>query len=98
VAANANPGRLQDYALRWEWFVGYSARIEGAIREASLLLARNALARADWHDALQYANGLLRIDEMDPMASDIAVSALRALGDDFSAAKQLKRYKAAIEG
>ena len=81
------------FMAAWEWFSPIERRIEEWSRTAKLRLAEDALRSKSYHRALQLAQQVIALDELDEPAWEIAICTLLESGDRAAAQRELRRYR-----
>jgi DNA-binding SARP family transcriptional activator len=94
-------GRLSDglpsvYA-RWEWFGSYEQRVRDLLHDVGVALAEDDLRRGDNDAAIARAQTLLRADELDEPANEVAIRAHVAAGRKSEALRRYRRYRDALQ-
>jgi DNA-binding SARP family transcriptional activator/tetratricopeptide (TPR) repeat protein len=89
--------RLRRNTLRegevWEWLEPLAAHVEEAGRAIGERLAQDALARAQFDEALTVARDLIERDPCDETARELAIRAHMGAGDRVAAARELRTYR-----
>jgi SARP family transcriptional regulator, regulator of embCAB operon len=80
----------------WVWFEATERRIEELLVEAGQRLAQEALREGRPFDALELAHSIIERDPCDEPAREIAIRAYLAAGDEPSAFREYRRYRAAL--
>ena len=80
------------FLLAWPWFDECESRVRGLAEQLSLVLARDALRRENYQDAVDYASDLMRTDPLDESAAEIAIRAFLLAGDRTAAILEFRRY------
>jgi DNA-binding SARP family transcriptional activator len=86
----------RDVARDWPWFDEVEERLQHLARSIAIALARQALEARTPAGAFEFTSWLLRHDELDEAARELAIRAHLALGDAASARKEYRRYERAL--
>jgi DNA-binding SARP family transcriptional activator len=84
------------FLLAWPWFDECEARVRDLTDQISLVLARDALRRENYQDAVDYASDLMRADPLDESAAEIAIRAFLLAGDRTAAVLEYRRYASVL--
>ena len=94
-------GRLSDglpsVYERWEWFGSYEQRVRDLLHDVGVALAEDDLRRGDNDAAIARAKTLLRADELDEPANEVAIRAHVAAGRKSEALRRYRRYRDALQ-
>ena len=78
----------------WEWFSPIERRIEEWVSHGQTSAGRGCVAiRKSYHRALQLAQQVIALDELDEPAWEIAIFTLLESGDRPAAQRELRRYR-----
>ncbi|MBC5800097.1 MAG: hypothetical protein GIX03_06385 [Candidatus Eremiobacteraeota bacterium] len=89
--------RFPTFARTWTWFGPYEERIRRAYGATLEALASDALLRDDLLAVLERTGELLAADPCNERACELAMTAARRQGDAGAAARQFRRFEAALQ-
>ncbi len=84
------------FLLEWPWFDECEARLRDLSEQISLVLARDALRREAYQDAVDYASDLTRSDPLNESAAEIAIRAFLLAGDRTAAILEYHRFASVL--
>jgi len=84
------------FLLEWPWFDECEARVRELAEHIALVLARDALRREAYQDAVDYASDLMRADPLNESAAEIAIRAFLLAGDRTAAILEYHRYSSVL--
>jgi DNA-binding SARP family transcriptional activator len=84
------------FLLEWPWFDECETRIQDLCEQMSLVLARDALRRNAYQDAVDYASDLMRADPLNESGAEIAIRAFLLAGDRTAAILEYRRYASVL--
>ncbi len=92
AAARANLDVLESAVAHWPWFQDTIPRLDAAVRDASIALARHGLATAHFDMAIEHSRRLFERDRTDALAAELLSSALRGTKDELAASRVLREH------
>ncbi|HYW54011.1 MAG TPA: BTAD domain-containing putative transcriptional regulator [Dongiaceae bacterium] len=84
------------FLLEWPWFDDCETRVRDLSEQISVVLARDALRREAYQEAVDYASDLTRSDPLNESAAEIAIRALLLAGDRIAAILEYRRYASVL--
>jgi len=84
------------FMLEWPWFDECEERLRALGEQISVVLARDALRREAYQDAVDYASDLMRSDPLNEGAAEIAIRAFLLAGDRTAAILEYHRYASVL--
>jgi DNA-binding SARP family transcriptional activator len=86
-------GRMRARTSAWEWFAGYSRALDDAWRSMGECLARNALARRAFQEALRIARMMSANEPLDELPRAIAIEAFALMENRPMALAEYREYR-----